>query len=72
MLKNLLLALALASAVFAQASAPNASMVRFDVKAMDKTADPCTDFYQFACGNWMKSNPIPADQARWTSAINIS
>jgi putative endopeptidase len=37
-----------------------------DVKAMDKTADPCVDFYQYACGGWMKNNPIPADQARWS------
>jgi putative endopeptidase len=37
----------------------------FDVSAIDKTADPCTDFYQFACGNWRKDNPIPADQVRW-------
>ncbi len=34
--------------------------------SMDKTADPCVDFYQFACGGWMKSNPIPADQSIWS------
>ena len=37
----------------------------FDVNAIDKTADPCTDFYQYACGNWMKNNPIPSDETRW-------
>ena len=37
----------------------------FDINAIDKSADPCMDFYQYACGTWMKNNPIPADKSRW-------
>ena len=37
-----------------------------DVTAMDRSADPCDDLYRFACGAWTKTNPIPADQSRWS------
>jgi putative endopeptidase len=37
-----------------------------DVNAMDNTADPCVDFYQYVCGGWKKNNPIPPDEASWS------
>jgi endothelin-converting enzyme/putative endopeptidase len=37
-----------------------------DLTSLDKTVDPCVDFYKFSCGGWQKNNPIPADQAGWS------
>jgi predicted metalloendopeptidase len=36
--------------------------VGLDPKALDRTADACTDFYRFACGSWIDSTKIPEDK----------
>jgi endothelin-converting enzyme/putative endopeptidase len=33
---------------------------------MDRTSDPCVDFYEYSCGGWKKMNPIPSDQTSWS------
>jgi endothelin-converting enzyme/putative endopeptidase len=43
----------------------NTPLPGFDAAALDLKADPCVDFYQFACASWQAKNPIPPDRSRW-------
>jgi putative endopeptidase len=41
------------------------SLKGMDPSLMDKTVDPCVDFYQYSCGSWAKQNPVPSDQSSY-------
>jgi len=53
-------------AVHAQTTAPPASSLRvFDPSLIDKSVDPCDNFYRYSCNGWFKRNPLPADQTSY-------
>jgi endothelin-converting enzyme/putative endopeptidase len=59
-MRQVLIAGLLFAATLAAQSSPG-----FDAKALDTAVNPCANFYQYACGTWLKNNPIPNDQSSW-------
>ena len=43
----------------------------FDPAMVDRSLDPCQDFYQYACSKWTAANPIPADQVAWGTGSGL-
>jgi len=47
----------------APATAPELKV--FDPSLIDKSVDPCENFYRFSCNGWFQRNPLPADQVAY-------
>ena len=59
-----LLALVVAAPIaYSQSSSTHHSVL--DTDFMDTGVDPCTDFFTYSCGGWLKKNPMPPDRSSW-------
>ena len=60
LITTFVIVLSICTTAFAQGSG-------FDTSRLDRSADACDDFFQFANGTWVKNTEIPPSQSRWGS-----
>lgn len=55
--------LACGGSAASQQASPSTLKDGFDLNALDRSIDPCVDFYHYACGTWLEKNPVPSDRS---------
>ena len=50
----------------------SAAALVLEPQTMNRSADPCTDFFEYANGKWLAANPVPADRSRYTAYDEVS
>jgi putative endopeptidase len=66
--------LALPLAALGQVPAVNAATPKldhFNPDLVDKSLNPCDDFYKYACSKWIAANPIPSDEVYWSTGSGL-